>query len=183
MAKKSNNNKLFDAVQDNVSETADSILNSADTAMAVGADDAVEKMMSENPALPKTTSEKLEDLEKYEAENKRLFQENSELNDKIAEYLEQIDQLKSISTSNAELDVANALIAKLQAESDQYLIKISELTFDNARLQASLNNVTSNSTANSTSPNIIRPQHTQSIPATSRPVRYPYPINGYDAWN
>jgi hypothetical protein len=90
MAKKSNN-KLFDAVKDNVSETADSILNSADTAMAVGADDAVEKMMSENPALPKTTSEKLEDLEKYEAENKRLFQENSELNDKIAEYLEQID--------------------------------------------------------------------------------------------
>lgn len=90
MAKKSNN-KLFDAVKDNVSETADSILNSADTAMAVGADDAVEKMMSENPALLKTTSEKLEDVEKYEVENKRLFQENSELNDKIAEYLEQID--------------------------------------------------------------------------------------------
>ena len=100
-----------------------------------------------NIQLPKTTLSKLEDLEKYEQENAQLFQENSELKEKIAEYLEEIDALKLGTAANenrqeqlenlrAELEKVNEKNKQLQKEADDYLMKISELTFENAKQYA-----------------------------------------------
>jgi predicted nuclease with TOPRIM domain len=69
-----------------------------------------------------------DDVSKASDELIKLNNEKSELTDKLAEYIEEIELLKK---KNIEL----------QDENDKHLMKIAELSFENATLQASLKNI------------------------------------------
>lgn len=96
-------NGIFAAVADNVKEDAplpNQQLASKPADLSI--DNSVVKILTENPALPKTTMDRLESLSAFEAENAHLAAENSSLTDKIAEYLDEIDKLKK------DLEAANS---------------------------------------------------------------------------
>ena len=114
-------------------------------------------------------------------EVERLTKVNADLTDKIAGYLEEIDKLK-IKTDGAREKA-------LQEEVDRLTLRVSELTFENARLKADLAHATQ-----------VQEQHSPDSPApaiateskqnsnqnisVSKPIKYPcYTNNGYSAWN
>lgn len=88
-----------------------------------------------------------------------------------------------LQTENAELQEENA---DLQEENDKYLMKISELTFENAKLNAQLQEL-SKSAMNNAMPkfNESTMQNTFDNGAASKNVNYPYRPNnmGYTSWN
>jgi len=98
-------------------------------------DDAVQDVKPEM-----SLSDKINDLEKRNAD---LASENDDLKSKIADYLIELDDLRKKSTgANAEENVKIVELERKRKEledaSDKYLMRISELTFDNARLRASV---------------------------------------------
>ena len=114
-------------------------------------------------------------------EVERLTKVNADLTDKIAGYLEEIDELKSKINSVCE--------KALQEEVDRLTLRVSELTFENARLKADLAHVTQVQEQNS--PDSLaqaiatesKQNSIQNIPV-SKPIKYPcYTKNGYSDWN
>lgn len=116
-----------------------------------------------------------------------IIEENEKMKSMIATYLDDIDNLKQqISALNASHnvncnldDVVNENSA-LKLENDNLLLKISELTFENAKLNAQImelsqkNHITNNSNAqnkktSSTRLHNMYPKNTNS--------------NGYSSWN
>ena len=70
---------------------------------------------------------------------KRLNEENAQLTDKLAVYIEaQQDSKADDSCISAELDKLHYENNALRDENDTYLMKISELTFENAKLMSQL---------------------------------------------
>ena len=114
-------------------------------------------------------------------EVERLTKVNADLTDKIAGYLEEIDELKSKLNSVCE--------KALQEEVDRLTLRVSELTFENARLKADLAHVTQVQEQNSpdslaqTIATESKQNSIQNIPV-SKPIKYPcYAKNGYSDWN
>lgn len=113
--------------------------------------------------------------------------------------LEDFAQLKDFETAMSDLSTVNMKLksenAALQEENDKYLMKISELTFENAKLNAQLqelsknaNVVNNNSTLKfneRTIPNMIDSSKKQSTRHSAKKVNYPYKTDniGYTAWN
>ena len=151
----------------------------------------------------KMTAEAKEKLEKYdalEATVLELNQKNQMLEEKLAEYAEKLESSKSNSDevkkmndeilnlkkqlneakvskteSKTEFDLKNKC-KQLREEADEYLVKISELTFENANLTCQLNELKKNS-------NVSHPQRTNSPLAQPRKDPYnPYKNNGYGTW-
>lgn len=83
-----------------------------------------------------------DDVSNISDELVKMSNENSELTDKLAEYIDEIKTLKEE-------------IQKLTDENDKLLMKIAELSFENATLQASLNNINMD---NKNSTNTFNPQ-------------------------
>lgn len=120
-------------------------------------DDIIEKANS-SKFLARLTPEMTEKLEKIDALEKHcleLEEENAKLSDSVNSYLEELDVLKkkrgAKAASNAEESSLAALgddladsshelgemrrqLKDLREENDSYLMKISELTFENAKL-------------------------------------------------
>lgn len=137
--------------------------------------------------------EKLAAYEKMEKSLSELAHENAALKDKIAEYVEEISQLREAAATPkvVEKEVVKEVIkevpaempcgetaaemAALRKENDEHLIKISELTFENARLTAEINELSK----------------TAAQPRPEPPKVQPYPnvyrnsarLNGYSEWN
>ena len=114
-------------------------------------------------------------------EVERLTKVNADLTDKIAGYLEEIDELK-IKTDGAREKA-------LQEEVDRLTLRVSELTFENARLKADLAHaaqVQEQHSPDSLAPAIAtesKQNSNQNIPV-SKPIKYPcYTNNGYSDWN
>lgn len=96
------------------------------------------------------TSEEKAKLERYDQvmqQNAMLLKEKEELQEKIAEYLMELETLRSekkgkklaaAKDSKAEEELSKLRIEykDLQTASDSYLMKISELSFENAKLSA-----------------------------------------------
>lgn len=78
--------------------------------------------------MKKNEEIKYDDTIDVKEELVKLNSENSDLTDKLAEYIEEIQKLKQ-------------QYAELQEENDKHLMKIAELSFENATLQASLKNI------------------------------------------
>ena len=113
--------------------------------------------------------------------------------------LEYFAQLKDFETAMSDLSTVNMKLksenAALQEENDKYLMKISELTFENAKLNAQLQELSKNANAvnnNSTLkfnertiPNMIDSSKKQSTRHSAKKVNYPYKTDniGYTAWN
>lgn len=159
--------------------------------------------------LPRLTPEMKNKLDAFDSIEKRcisLEEEKSKLEEKIDEYLSEIEKLKfdrSVKLddgSKVEFDEVKTLIesykkdishfkAKMQElrdENDSYLLKISDLTFDNAKLTSQLQEIEKSLTmASSKSHNDCRsrkiaPSHTT---IKNQPqFANPYLQNGYQDW-
>lgn len=160
------------------------------------------------------SAEDAEKLAKYDVMEKSLValsEEKVELEAKVAEYLEKIDSLKDSSDKISRLEIENKelkdkvksleekvknasrlekQITDLKDENDRYLVKISELTFDNANLTCQLSEIEKKAKANGNVSNqkgfmpATGPQQ-QTYNSLARPNRdayNPYINNGYGTW-
>lgn len=97
---------------------------------------------SNNENDNESAAESLLDIDELGAlrlEVKRLNEENAQLTDKLAAYIEaQQDNKADDSCISAELDKLRYENNALRDENDTYLMKISELTFENAKLMSQL---------------------------------------------
>ena len=97
---------------------------------------------SNNESDNESDAESLLDIDELGAlrlEVKRLNEENAQLTDKLAAYIEaQQDNKADDSCISAELDKLRYENNALRDENDTYLMKISELTFENAKLMSQL---------------------------------------------
>lgn len=172
---------------------------------------------SKNPAtespsefLPRLTQEMKDKLDRIDALEKHcleLEETNAKLTDSVNAYIEELEQLKSKKAEDAKIDgefslndLKNELDAarketsemrkslkELRDENDCYLMKISELTFENAKLTSQLQEI-EKSMAMAVSPThhttarkaAVRPSHTT---MQNRPqFANPYLQNGYQDW-
>lgn len=156
----------------------------------------------------------VEKLQKYDAMEKSLVsmsQEKEQLESKIVEYINQIDALKdsateinrlkneldkckskceSLEKSNATISALKNEISSLKADNDQYLIKISELTFENAQLTSQLSTFEQDRKRNGVMPNQNRfsPSYgsqqsfNNSLAQPNIDAYNPYINNGYGTW-
>ena len=103
-----------------------------------------------------------DDVVKPVDELARLSKENSELTDKIGEYIEEKKEIEK-------------KLRDIQAKYDDSLLKISELSFEIAKLKAE---------QKTTSKGNIDPSNKLNETPSSMRVSYPsYHMNGYDDWN
>ena len=152
------------AMADNANIVEASATPAAEPTVDVGAPDDG-KPIFENDILVKNQMEmkteiQYDDVCNPKEELKRLSQENSELKDKLAEYI-------NIKT---KLEHENAA---LQSEYDSCIMKISELSFEVAQLKASLNEIAAESNSNKNS----SAQQSTNVPYQA------YNNNGYSSWN
>ena len=111
--------------------------------------------------------------------------------------LEEFAQLQNFETAMSDLSTANMKLksenAALQEENDKYLMKISELTFENAKLNAQIQELSNSKSAdNYVSPalnertveNQFGPSSKKQVQQSPRGVNYPHQLNmGYTSWN
>lgn len=173
------------------------------------------------------TPSDVDKLEKYDAMEKNmsdLIAENTELKEKLEEYMmnakdsenesghevgnihedaEEVNELKAkIAALHKQLDVEKTRAASkiikledeikaLRDENDNYLMKISEITFDNARMTAELNELTKSVQEKTDlvmnqpkfTPNNNKPMVDNSSLGTPYRNPYnPYANNGYGTW-
>lgn len=159
------------------------------------------------------TVESREKLEKYDALEKTvasLSKEKEELEAKVAEYAERLAELQTaanqISDLNKEIEklkkdnASSSKAAKeitalkkdikdLREEADGYLVKISELTFENANLTCQLDELAKREKMAGKAPNQRKYAPNSNIdgPGQLRPPNKdaynPYSNNGYGTWN
>ena len=141
-----------------------------------------------------------EKLEKYDglvATITQLNNEKSQLEDKLAEYASKklddkanfakIEKLKKTiaelktqikekedKNSSSDLEKLKSQIIALRKEADDYLVKISELTFENAKLTCELNECKEQ-------PKSIAAINIKT-PTLARPTMHGYVNNGYESW-
>lgn len=141
--------------------------------------------------------EKIDSLEKHCIE---LEEANAKLTDSINTYLEEIDALKKSSKpSEADVDLKKSLdsatqevsklkkeLKELRQENDDYLIKISELTFENAKMTSRLQEIEKQA-AMTVVPTHGSPTKSKLKPSTATmrnqpQFANPYLQNGYQDW-
>lgn len=165
-----------------------------------------------NPAListkilPADIKEKLENYDALEKNVKSLSEENSNLQKKLAEYIEKnnsnknddIEKLKAeIVQLNQRLELAQAKAKeeyemklendRLKDENEKYLMKISELTFENANLTCQLDELSKSiqqtgKTHNQNKFGLGQPQERTRLSPSYRDAYDPYVNNGYGTW-
>ncbi len=144
-------------------------------------------------------------LEKYDALEKSvadLAREKEMLEAKVAEYAEKLASLEDADKTIKKLEKENAKLKKssgsskdaeklirenkaLRDEADGYLVKISELTFENANLTCQLNEITKNS-GNVKNQKHLAPGGRGANGQLRHPnedAYNPYKNNGYGTWN
>lgn len=170
---------------------------SNEEASSLNVADSIDEVNDSLIGYGRLTAEAKDKLERYDAlENnaKALANEKLALDEKLAEYVELVDKLKA---ENAELKKSEAsnssghikeLEAKvssleksnreLREEADDYLVKISELTFENAKLTSQMNEMKSTASAKQS---IGRP-NSDMLKIPNRDPYNPYFNNGYGSW-
>ena len=159
------------------------------------------------------TSEAKEKLEKYDALEKSvgaLSKEKEVLEAKLAEYADRLAELQTAANQISELNEENeklkkeladakdqskevyALKKEIEAQKDEinnYLVRISELTFENANLACQLDELSKKMASSGNVPN-----QTQFSPNVAPPMQgklrqprtdafNPYMNNGYGVWS
>ena len=132
---------------------------------------------------------KLDNYDSLVAQNSQLLAEKEELTEKLATYIEEVTQLRaenkvkipSDELSNLQQEHFNLKndYSNLRKAADKYLERISDLTFENANLNAQLKQIAEN--GNVIQSNIpAKPKHDTRL---ENPPYNPYRQNGYDSWN
>lgn len=113
---------------------------------------------------------KYDDICDKSEELARLSKENSDLTDKLASYIEEIESLK-------------AETKKWKDEYDNHLVKISELTFENATLKAQIDEMSKGKNLEVNENGVRKPIQVRQ----STNVPYIHQVNcnknGYSDWN
>lgn len=141
--------------------------------------------------------EKIDSLEKHCVE---LEEANAKLTDSINTYLEEIDALKksskpaeaddglkkSLDSATQEVSKLKKELKDLRQENDDYLIKISELTFENAKMTSRLQEIEKQA-AMTAVPTHGSPTKSNLKPSTATmrnqpQFANPYLQNGYQDW-
>lgn len=199
MPKKIKPNKLLD-IMPSESGASDENLSQDDSQMPTGVLIDKNSILGEG-RLTKEAAEKLEKFDAMEKSLAQLSQEKNELEQKVAEYIE---KLENASSSSKDIDKLNAKIKSLEEkckklengkkdkdvdklekeikslkdENDSYLVKISELTFENAKLTCQLSEL-------SKKPNNANVQRQAPYNGLASPMKdayNPYINNGYGTW-
>lgn len=129
-----------------------------------------------NGTLTDDVKMKLAAYETAMTENARLSEEISNLQDQLAEYIaNNANNVKSDDSKKiAELE---SRIKELTDENDKYLMRISELSFENAKLTASMQEMSKHQPA-------AKPQDdAQHMQYAANPYRGFRDSNGYTSWN
>ena len=181
-------------VAENVAES----MNAADSKLASMFDKAVDVPKTASAEVANDEQEYIQEvksemsladqLKELEKRNADLNAENEDLKSKIADYIVELDEFRKKdgdmnATQNVKIVELERKCKELEDASDKYLMRISELTFDNARLNASVQQLEHD----------IQKQNVQTpsapVPATctrkplERPRANPYSQNGYSSWN
>ena len=138
------------------------------------------------------TQEMKEKLLQYEetlAQNSKLLHENNELTTKLAFYIEELDSLRNTNTApssnkdqvdlRGECEEWKQKYQSLRAMADKQLERISDLTFENANLNAQIRELT-NGNINVTGQIPAKPMRDTKL--ETAPFN-PYKANGYSSWN
>lgn len=132
-----------------------------------------------NGTLTDDVKTKLAAYETAMAENARLSEEISNLQDQLAEYIaNSTDIAKNAKTGDSKKIVElESRINELTDENDKYLMRISELSFENAKLTASMQEMSKHQPA-------AKPQdNAQHMQYAANPYRGFRDSNGYTSWN
>lgn len=188
--------KMVAAEFNTVSVNADGKPVESPVAASASATEA-EKIIDASLNMSEKVKAKLEEFDKLEKAVSVLSKENEALKSKLAEYLEELTALRDSKPEVKEIvkevpvekvvekivEVGGSgdsakLVAEMKAlreENDSYLMKISELTFENARLTASAAELAKKAEA-------PRPQ-TQPPQPYANVYRNMAAANGYSSWN
>ena len=126
---------------------------------------------------------KIEDYDNMKNQYSSILSQNEMLQNKLAEYISELDQTKQLQNENNELSNLNYQLSsellkikedysKVIEQKDQYLMKISDLTFENEKLNSYINKISS---------------HNMSYVETNKVIQNVIPNrysnNGYGEWN
>ena len=169
-------------------------------AAIVGAD---ENSIVGNKRMSSEDAKKLEQFEAMEKSLASLAEEKAMLEAKVAEYAEKLEALKSSADEISKLEVEKQELESkckaleehaagaqklekeaksLKDENDQLLIKISELTFENANLASQLAEFEKKAKAHGHIPNQGQFQPMSGLAQPRRDAYNPYANNGYGTW-
>ena len=126
---------------------------------------------------------KIEDYDNMKNQYSSILSQNEMLQNKLAEYISELDQTKQLQNENNELSNLNYQLSsellkikedysKVIEQKDQYLMKISDLTFENEKLNSYINKISSHN---------MRHIETNKVIQNVIPNRYSN--NGYGEWN
>ena len=93
--------------------------------------DKIQDRLAGTGDVKQEVAEKLEQFEKMQGVVADLTTENQALKERLAEYIQR-------EAASSAKGAADEKLASLREENDQYLMRISELTFENAKLQSQL---------------------------------------------
>jgi len=204
MSKKIKPNKLFDdkpvdTAQDTQEDKQD-ILANVDENSLVG-----------NGRMSAEDAQKLEQFNAMEKSLAAAAEEKTMLEAKVAEYADKLESLQNSADKMSKLEKSNedlrqkvslledkckkadkleAEVKNLREENDKYLIKISELTFENANITSQLSDIERRAKVNGSINNqngfqpIQGPQQQMSkrLASPRRDAYNPYANNGYGSW-
>ena len=150
----------------------------------------IEAKTGDTMTIKDEIKEKLEAYEKLEKTVSALNKENAALKDKVAEYVEEVTELREKVKNTVVKEVIKEVVKEvpvegssaalekevkaLREENDEYLIKISELTFENAKLKCEAEEAAKAKPVKSEHPKV------QPYPNV---YRNSAALNGYSAWN
>ena len=204
MSKKIKPNKLF---EDKPVETAQDIQEDKQDILA----NVDENSLVGNGRMSAEDAKKLEQFDAMEKSLAAAAEEKTMLEAKVAEYADKLESLQSSADKMSDLEKSNedlkhkvssledrckmaekleAEVKNLREENDKYLIKISELTFENANITSQLSDIERRAKANGSINNqngfqpIQGPQQQMSkrLASPRRDAYNPYANNGYGSW-
>lgn len=199
---KTESSEITNVIED---EDLDDLLDEGDESL----NSDFEESESNSSFLPRLTLEMKKKLDAFDTIEKRcikLEEEKSKLEEKIDGYLTEIEALKAkksihledgmeidfdevkplIDSYKKDISHFKAKTEELRDENDSYLLKISDLTFDNAKLTSQLQEVEksmimSSSESHSGNP-LKRPPASHCTMKNQPQFTNPYLQNGYQDW-
>ena len=204
MSKKIKPNKLF---EDKPVETAQDVQEDKQDILA----NVDENSLVGNGRMSAEDAKKLEQFNAMEKSLAAAAEEKTMLEAKVAEYADKLESLQNSADKLLELEKSNedlrqkmslledkckradkleAEVKNLREENDKYLIKISELTFENANITSQLSDIERRAKANGSinNQNGFQPfqgpqqQMSRRLASDRRDVYNPYVNNGYGSW-
>lgn len=174
--------------QDSVQQEAEPVIETAKDNNSQRAVDGIKETKGGMVIVADEARAKLESYAAMETANAEYAAKNADLEARLVEYISEIEslrheieklkaaQLKQTNKPDPRIDELEKTVSRLQDENDKYLMRISELTFENAKLTSQISNMTH------TTENTSRHNQQQQQPIYPNVYRN-NGLNGYSDWN